>query len=608
MVYAYDQWAQMPVKDLYDTQVMAMAINAAKNMYDKGQQQIKDFYNTYGDFMSPFAKDMERYNQIVGGVRDTINNLYANGIDPLRSAEGRALVAKAVNSVNPAELSAMKANAKMGYAYQDALQKLRSAGKYSQAQEDFDMALTGATPFADFATSNGAGGFNSWDRSSPIQATTLRELTQDSYKGRTPRTLTREDFAKDPRLKGMAYDPRYEYTGYVDSDLMKVAPGASASLAADPRAAFFRDLARQKVVASGLQPTEGNIEAQFERDIADANAWALVDPTRKADEFAKMATEFSYSSRLQNQAHRNKMNELAAAGDSKEKYDGNYLRAIGIDAGVAGFSAGVRLGTDHADAINAINKKYKNNPAAAERAKNNALTEFFFRDKRYGDGHSSVAQIIKNLPSNDTTGGHKSVGILNGILKNFAANSDDVNNGKYLLEKAGYVYNQSEKHWEPGKNANGKVVSPHELIRNIINFQFTGQLKGGTSKQQLIKKLEESAGGYNKQSWYDVSWRAPGEIAAGAEAIYPDAADHGVIIAPDETGKNKLWVRVGLSGGGMFRGDSNYKGYWLQVPIEYGTNYQPTSTSEASIYASGVHERKDYGNSAVTTEFNSMRE
>jgi len=27
---------QMPVKDLYDTQIMAMAINAAKDMYEKG--------------------------------------------------------------------------------------------------------------------------------------------------------------------------------------------------------------------------------------------------------------------------------------------------------------------------------------------------------------------------------------------------------------------------------------------------------------------------------------------------------------------------------------------------------------------------------------------
>jgi len=64
---------------------------------------------------------MERYGQIVGGVRDIINDAYANGVDPLRSPEGRALVAQAIRSVNPAEINAMRANAKMGYAYQDAL-------------------------------------------------------------------------------------------------------------------------------------------------------------------------------------------------------------------------------------------------------------------------------------------------------------------------------------------------------------------------------------------------------------------------------------------------------------------------------------------------------
>lgn len=605
MIYGGDLALQMPIMDLYDKQIMAMSINAARDMYEKGQKQIDDFYSKYGDFMSPFSKDMERYNQIVGGVRDIINNAYAHGIDPLRSPEGRALVAQAVRSVNPAELSAMKANAKMGYAYQDALQKLRSAGKYSQAQEDFDMALTGTTPFADFATSNGAGGFNSWDRSSPIQATTLRELTQDSYKGRTPRTLTREDFAKDPRLKGMAYDPRYEYTGYVDSDLMKVAPGASASLAADPRAAFFRDLAKQKVVAAGLQPTAGNVEAQFQRDIADANAWALVDPTRKADEFAKMATQFSYSSRLQQQEHKNKLAEIAATTAGKETGDGNYLRAIGIDAAIASVSTGVKLATDHKTALDAIAKKHKNNPAAAEKAQNDAITEFFFKDKRYGDGHQSIAQIIKNLTDNDDRT-LKSVGILNGILKNFAANSDDTNNGRYLLEKAGFVYNEAEKHWEPRKGVSGKIVSPHELMRNIINFQFTGNLKG-TSKEQLLRKLERSAGGYSSDWWDSIGWRAPGAMAADAKSIYPDAADHGVIIAPDETGKNKLWVRVGLSEVGHVGGGDNDSGYWLQVPIDYGKDKIPTSTSQASIYSSGVHERKDFGNSAVTTEFNSMR-
>jgi hypothetical protein len=42
--------------------------------------------------MSPFAKDMAAYGDMIKGVRDTINDAYAQGIDPLRSAEGRALV------------------------------------------------------------------------------------------------------------------------------------------------------------------------------------------------------------------------------------------------------------------------------------------------------------------------------------------------------------------------------------------------------------------------------------------------------------------------------------------------------------------------------------
>ena len=129
------------------------------------------------------------------------------------------------------------------------------------------------------------GRFNTWDRSAPIEATTLRDLTQDSYKGRTARILTENDFS-DPRLAGYKYDPKYEWTGYLYSDLMKNAPGASLALAGDPRAAFFREQARQMVVARGEEPTAAAVEKQFQRNIADANTWALIDPDRKADEFA----------------------------------------------------------------------------------------------------------------------------------------------------------------------------------------------------------------------------------------------------------------------------------------------------------------------------------
>ena len=290
-------------------------INAIYRDYQQAMADMKEFNKEYGNFLSPFARDMERYNQIVGGIQNGIEDLYNRGIDPLRSSEGRAYVTRMINSVNPAELAAMKSNAKLGYAYLDAMQALRKAGKYSQAQEDFDIALNGETAFNDFATGNGSGGFNTWGRISPIEATTLRDLTYDHYKGRTARDLTREDFKTDPSLRNYAYDPRYQYSGYLDSDLMKVAPGASASLAADPRAAFFRDQARQKVIASGKEPTAEAVEAQFQRDIADANAWALIDPTKRADQFA-----------LQDQAHRNAMESIRLQNKlqeerEREKYD-----------------------------------------------------------------------------------------------------------------------------------------------------------------------------------------------------------------------------------------------------------------------------------------------
>ena len=77
MIYAYDQQAQMPVRDLYDSQMMAIAINAAKDMYDEKKKDLKEFEDKYSDFYSPFQKDMERYNKMINDVRNIIDSAYA---------------------------------------------------------------------------------------------------------------------------------------------------------------------------------------------------------------------------------------------------------------------------------------------------------------------------------------------------------------------------------------------------------------------------------------------------------------------------------------------------------------------------------------------------
>ena len=69
MIYARDQFVQLPVKDIYDSQIMMASINAAKDMYEKGVGQIKDFNKQYGDFFSPIQSDMDWYNKnVIGAV------------------------------------------------------------------------------------------------------------------------------------------------------------------------------------------------------------------------------------------------------------------------------------------------------------------------------------------------------------------------------------------------------------------------------------------------------------------------------------------------------------------------------------------------------------
>ena len=106
MIYGYDQAVQMPVKDLYDSQIMLASINAAKDMYEKGVQEMKDFNKTYGDFISPIQKDVDYWNNtVLNPVKDAVNKMYAMGIDPTRSAEGRAYIQRLINQVPVAEIN-----------------------------------------------------------------------------------------------------------------------------------------------------------------------------------------------------------------------------------------------------------------------------------------------------------------------------------------------------------------------------------------------------------------------------------------------------------------------------------------------------------------------
>lgn len=325
MIYAGDQWIQYPVKDLYDKAIMQMSIAAAKDMYEKGQKQLEDFNTKYGDFMSPIAKDMDWYNQnVTGKVRDTINNLYANGIDPLRSAEGRAAVAQLIYSMPTGDIAKLRQSAEAAKEYIKNRGRLQATGKWDP---NFELFVNNGKSLEDWDTMSGGV----WNRTSPSEIKTLKEITEDWYNQRQAHMLDKagvESF-------GMKYDPRYNYKGFTDQDLLDIAagqtPGWNGSIYAD----YYRDVARRKVQAiknlsgDNSPVTSSEVEKQLQQDIAIANREYKIAPIKEADQFVldDYRTRNDIRAHAANKAIDHKYWELEHPDDGDNKFRNIFREA-----------------------------------------------------------------------------------------------------------------------------------------------------------------------------------------------------------------------------------------------------------------------------------------
>lgn len=323
MTYAYDNYVQLPVVDLYDTATMQMAINAARDMYEKGQDQMKDFYKTYGDFMSPFAKDMERYGQMMGGVRDIINNAYAQGIDLLKSPEGRMLLSRVTNSVSPAEFNAMRANAKTGYEYLNQVSKLAAQGKWSKELEDYISSLPGNVAFDDFST----GEHGSWNRM-PTEYSTLQEYVHPSFAHLKPHLLTKEEAIS---RVGAEYDPNAEYTGITKADMERSMRDALPGLAGSPIYGFYREQARKQLEAAGIaNPSEELINEQFVQNAITSDQQMMLPLSKNYDRYFKQQNLNLKQQSLAIQRENLKLRRDIAAAKARGDNGGNGTQLNGV--------------------------------------------------------------------------------------------------------------------------------------------------------------------------------------------------------------------------------------------------------------------------------------
>ena len=290
MVYSRDQWIQLPVRDLYDSQIMLASINAARDMYEKGQQQIKEFQKDYGDFYSPIQKDMDWYNKnVINGSRDIINGLYDKGIDPLRSAEGRAAISRWINNIPTGDINKLKMGSKIAQEYLRNRAALEAQNKYN---DDFEKFVNGGKSIENWDTLKDG----MWNRQSPSEFTTLKAATENWFNNRTPHALTKDDVISF----GMPYDKNYDYTGYTYKDLTNVASKNTPGWIGSPIANYYRHIAKQQLLDDGVKnPTNAQVETRLQQNVADANKEWMVNPIKQVNEYAKMDKQFAQQSAMQ---------------------------------------------------------------------------------------------------------------------------------------------------------------------------------------------------------------------------------------------------------------------------------------------------------------------
>ena len=129
MIFGQDRALELPMMSLYDTGMMSQYINAAKDMYQQGLADMKDFQAKYGEFTSPIAGDVDWYNQnVIGKYENVLNSLYSQGIDPARSPEARAMLRQALGTIDYGQIAKLKQSAENARIYQKEAANMAAQG------------------------------------------------------------------------------------------------------------------------------------------------------------------------------------------------------------------------------------------------------------------------------------------------------------------------------------------------------------------------------------------------------------------------------------------------------------------------------------------------
>lgn len=175
MIYGADRIVQMPVMQLYDTGLMQQAVQNARYMYDKAEKRMDDFYKEYDNFVTPIQKDQDWYNEnVIGRFRRGIDELYANGEDPLRTATGRAKLAQLARSIDVGAVNKLRTSAQNATEFLKERSKLEAAGLYNPLFAKYD-----GPDINSYSTLESGA----WDKMSPTKMVDMATFGNPYYEG-----------------------------------------------------------------------------------------------------------------------------------------------------------------------------------------------------------------------------------------------------------------------------------------------------------------------------------------------------------------------------------------------------------------------------------------
>ena len=171
----YDEPVAVPIIDLLDSSMMSQYISAAREQYNQAIQDQKEFAKEFGELYGPNANiNKQFYDDTRGAVNKGLDYLYQNGIDPIRSAEGRAYIAKIIRERPYAEIANLKAQNESMKTYQKYRAEAMRNGTYDP---DFEKFVLGGKTLESWDPSTDG----MWTREAPSKYSSLKDWTSNLF-------------------------------------------------------------------------------------------------------------------------------------------------------------------------------------------------------------------------------------------------------------------------------------------------------------------------------------------------------------------------------------------------------------------------------------------